>query len=199
MKVVLLLAIGALAASSAPTWTKTLTQLSSTVSYESLGAGFCSDWEYLPEGGYPAFLTSGSAMDSSDRIQECANRCTAAAGSPGSSKRGNIGTQAFYIRTSDNKCGCSQGACSSHSGSGYHSYRIKQTADQADDIGGHTTTSCHCNGCSADKHTVNAAENASDCARACHADSNCKISLFDSERNVPPMGVKCFLYNADPT
>ena len=24
-----------------------------TMSYESLGAGFCSDWEYLPEGGYP--------------------------------------------------------------------------------------------------------------------------------------------------
>ena len=56
-----------------------------------------------------------------------------------------------------------------------------------------------CVGCSADKHTVNAAANATACGQACSASSSCKISLFDSERNVPPMGVKCFLYDEAPT
>ena len=120
-----------------------------------------------------AFLTSGSAIDSSDRIQECPNRCTAAAGSPGSSKRGNIGTQAFYIRTSDNKCGCSQGACSSHSGSGYHSYRIKQNDGSYVEVGsGHCVDSSnkrppHCythDGSITDENT---------CKSACTAVSGC--------------------------
>merc|ERR1712167_462481 len=28
---------------------------------------------------------------------------------------------------------------------------------------------------------------------------SCKISLFDADRNVPPMGTKCFLYSEHPT
>merc|ERR1712224_1195418 len=80
----------------------------------------------------------------------------------------------------------------------------KTLTTQLSDVGGHTTTSCHCNGCSADKHTVAMADNATACAQACIAANNanagsCKISLFDADRNVPPMGTKCFLYSEHPT
>merc|ERR550537_2188968 len=80
----------------------------------------------------------------------------------------------------------------------------KTLTTQLSDVGGHTTISCHCNGCSADKHTVAMADNATACAQACIAANNanagsCKISLFDAQRNVPPMGTKCFLYSEHPT
>jgi hypothetical protein len=52
------------------------------------------------------------------------NRCLNAAGTQGS--RGIISDEAFYLRTSDYKCGCAIGSCSSQSGStgDYISYRI---------------------------------------------------------------------------
>merc|ERR1712167_427603 len=48
------------------------------------------------------------------------------------------------------------------------------------------------------------AVSATACAQACIAAKNanagsCKISLFDAQRNVPPMGTKCFLYSEHPT
>ena len=43
--------------------------------YEKLGDGYCSDWKYLPEGGYPDHLSPGHALYRDDKIQECAARC----------------------------------------------------------------------------------------------------------------------------
>ena len=42
-----------------------------------LGDGYCSDWRYLPEGGYPARLAAGHALAHADPLQECAARCFA--------------------------------------------------------------------------------------------------------------------------
>jgi len=84
--------------------------------YESIGDGYCSNWKYLPEGGYPNLLAEGSSLYDTDRIRECMNRCLDAY--PGSTS--------FYVKTSDNnKCGCSSDHCSSRaSSSAYTSFRI---------------------------------------------------------------------------
>jgi hypothetical protein len=86
------------------------------VHYIKIGDGYCSDWKYLPEGGYPNFLSKSSPLFSTDRTRECMNRCLDA----------YPDSQAFYIRTSDNKCGCSSGQCQSTSGTAtsYTSYKI---------------------------------------------------------------------------
>ena len=84
--------------------------------YAVAGDGHCDDWVYLPEGAYPELLTDSSPLYNVDRIQECMNRCVNAAstGSIGSNSHGDpkIRDRAFYIRKSDQQCGCSSGACS---------------------------------------------------------------------------------------
>lgn len=37
--------------------------------------GYCEDWIYLAEGGYPEFLASSDPNANSDRRGECMNRC----------------------------------------------------------------------------------------------------------------------------
>ena len=70
---------------------------------------------YLPEGGYPELLTETDTLYDEDRIQECMNRCVYATEQNfvGTQSSGNnkIGNQAFYVRTSDERCGCSSGQC----------------------------------------------------------------------------------------
>ena len=84
----------------------------------TLGQGYCQDWRYLPEGGYPGRLPTSSPMYNADHRTECMNRCLNAVG------QNEIGNQAFYTRTSG-QCACSQGACASLSNSGsYRSYHI---------------------------------------------------------------------------
>lgn len=105
------------------------------VHYEELGSGHCSDWEYLPEGGYPAHLTSGRLMDEHDRIRECGNRCADAWGKTGSSSRKTtISDKAFYVYNGASpqaKCACSSGTCSSREGnsSNYKSYSMRLNHD----------------------------------------------------------------------
>lgn len=86
------------------------------VNYAKVGDGYCSDWKYLPEGQYPDFLSKSSPLFSTDRTRECMNRCLDA----------YPDSKAFYIRTSDNKCGCSSGQCQSTKGTAtsYTSYKI---------------------------------------------------------------------------
>jgi len=83
--------------------------------YIKIGVGYCSDWKYLPEGGYPAFLGKSSLLFSRDRTRECMNRCLDA----------YPGSEAFYM-DADNKCGCSSGQCQSvrPSSASYYSYKI---------------------------------------------------------------------------
>jgi hypothetical protein len=86
---------------------------------EKLSNGYCSDWVYLPEGAYPPQISL-----SENPKQECAQRCHRA-----SNNRAQHGTtygdQAFYLRTSDKRCACSYGACSSRvGGSAYKSYSM---------------------------------------------------------------------------
>ena len=94
-----------------PTFTSTCgttaTVLSSSVSscYNELApAGHCCDWRYLPEGGYPARLTSSSPLYDPDPVIECINRCQNAYGTP---------QQAIYLDTRSNTCACSSGSCTS--------------------------------------------------------------------------------------
>ena len=99
--------------------------------YYVAGEGYCKDWVYLPEGGYPAPLAHNDPKYSDDRIQECMNRCLYAAyrglaGSEGSDGT-RIGNQAFYIKASNQGCGCSSGTCEANGGSGYTSYNIYDT------------------------------------------------------------------------
>jgi len=81
--------------------------------------GYCSDWRYLPEGGYPARQNAKA-----DPVQECAKRCTKAYGKQ----------QAFYLRDRDQTCACSKGKCRqiSKSSNGYTSYTI--TAEPAEQV-----------------------------------------------------------------
>ena len=85
--------------------------------------GYCDDWEYLPEGSYPAYLDDEDPMYDSDRIRECMNRCLDASD-------GAISDQAFFVRTSDKKCACSSGSCDEliASETGYTSFRIVKTS-----------------------------------------------------------------------
>ena len=83
--------------------------------YWSIGAGYCSDWKYLPEGAYPDLLQPSQPLYNADRVEECLNRCVDA----------YPNTTAFYVRTNDNKCACNSGACSGDRAAllKYHSYR----------------------------------------------------------------------------
>ena len=71
-------------------------------SYESLGSGYCSDYKYLSEGGYPAPLPSDHPLYNADPVQECLNRCYADT---------QVGTDAFYLNDAD-QCACAKGSCS---------------------------------------------------------------------------------------
>jgi hypothetical protein len=90
------------------------------LSYALAGNGYCSDWMYLPEGGYPNLLSKSDPLYNKDRIEECMNRCVYAA------RKGlrGIRSLAFYIENNDQRCACSSGACSRRVGSGYTSYNI---------------------------------------------------------------------------
>jgi hypothetical protein len=89
---------------------------SANLTYWSIGAGYCSDWEYLPEGAYPDLLQPSQPLYNADRVEECLNRCVDA----------YPNTIAFYVKLTDgNKCACSSGACSGDrpTQDKYHSYR----------------------------------------------------------------------------
>ena len=86
------------------------------------GDGHCKDWVYLPEGGkvYPALLNESNPLYDVNRTQECMNRCVDAAdknltGYYSGDIFKNIRDLAFYIKKSDQRCGCSSGACSTAS------------------------------------------------------------------------------------
>ena len=89
--------------------------MTTVYTYSHLGTGYCRDWVYLPEGGYPDRLGPNDALYDSDPIQECLNRCLGVYGEAGartSKVGGNIGNQAFYLR-SDSRCACAIGDCKS--------------------------------------------------------------------------------------
>ena len=71
--------------------------------YEN-AAGYCTDWKYLPEGGYPARLTRIDSLYNEDSILECAKRCQAAYPT----------TTGFHIKKGANDwqhtCGCTDPA-----------------------------------------------------------------------------------------
>ena len=94
--------------------------------YAIAGKGYCNDWVYLPEGGYPSLLTISDPLYNEDRIKECMNRCLHASSLGLSGSKGEYETRirdhAFYIRHSDQGCGCSSGTCSDRKSSGYTSY-----------------------------------------------------------------------------
>jgi hypothetical protein len=84
-------------------------------SYEAvLGEGYCSDWKYLPEGAYPARLSSSSCLYDSDPVIECLNRCQA-----------DFGTNQKAIFLKSDKCACATGSCTSVVPyDGYTAYRV---------------------------------------------------------------------------
>ena len=83
--------------------------------YIKIGDGYCSDYKYLPEGGYPAFLSKTSPLFSRDRTRECMNRCLDA----------YPDSKAFMVQTANNKCACSSGQCQWVRPSvSYYSYKI---------------------------------------------------------------------------
>ena len=88
------------------------------IQYQLIGQGYCADWNYLPEGGYPKVLKEDHKLYDADRIQECLNRCVDA-----SKKNNNIQSQAFYVDV-NSRCACSKGTCQALRGSGYKSYKI---------------------------------------------------------------------------
>ena len=107
--------------------------LEGTLTYAVAGNGFCKDWVYLPEGGYPELLTITDTLFSEDRVQECMNRCVDASEQSfddtqysGNNKISDI---AFYVRTSDERCGCSSGPCQERQirDNDYMSYFIHRT------------------------------------------------------------------------
>ena len=84
------------------------------------GDGNCVDWVYLQEGPYPELLNESNPLYNVNRTQECMNRCVDAAdnglnGSKGDSGETTIRDLAFFVRVSDQHCGCSSGACSTRS------------------------------------------------------------------------------------
>jgi hypothetical protein len=123
----------------------------SAQNYSRIGTGYCSDWVYLPEGGYPPLLTTTSPLYSADRVRECMNRCQDAAGQNGQRAAGDpvIGNDNFYVRKSDFRCGCaaeSSAACTlSSSSSAYHSLYDAYTVTEPVWLGAH---SCAPRGCS---------------------------------------------------
>ena len=83
--------------------------------FDIAGDGYCKDWVYLPEGGYPIPLDESSPLYNAHRVQECMNRCIYAAdnGLVGyNTAESKIRDLAFYIRLADQRCGCSSGSCS---------------------------------------------------------------------------------------
>ena len=94
--------------------------------YVKAGNGYCKDWVYLPEGKYPNLLTVSDPLYNEDRIKECMNRCLHASSRGLGGSKGEYETRirdhAFYIRHSDQGCGCSSGTCSDRKSSGYTSY-----------------------------------------------------------------------------
>ena len=91
--------------------------------YSELGIGYCRDYVYLPEGGYPDRFNAGEDLYDPSPIQECLNRCMDAYGQDGASS-GKIGNQAFYLYA-NSKCACATGDCNARSSSGsYKSYEI---------------------------------------------------------------------------
>ena len=97
--------------------------------YSHLGTGYCSDWVYLPEGGYPDRLDAGDEDYDADPIQECMNRCLGhyeEIGERASTAGEEVGDEAFYLK-SDDGCACAIGDCSSlktGASDGYESYEI---------------------------------------------------------------------------
>lgn len=95
--------------------------------YQELGAGYCADWAYLPEGGYPPRLDMGSPMYNADPVAECMNRCLNAVGAMDSSSFRAIRDRAFYVNAAG-ACGCSAGGCETQRGADeenpYRSFRI---------------------------------------------------------------------------
>ena len=100
-------------------------------SYSKIGAGYCTDWVYLPEGGYPGFLPSSDSLSvPEDRLEECMLRCLALKdqnGANGNSGNKKIADKAFYVNSKGN-CACSSGNCKPTGGSGYVSYKIVATS-----------------------------------------------------------------------
>jgi hypothetical protein len=84
-----------------------------------IGKGYCTDWVYLPEGGYPAFLPASNPVSDKDKKRECANRCIMAA-----EKDKKYSTDAFYVRK-DDKCGCARKQCDKQKkNESYSSFKI---------------------------------------------------------------------------
>ena len=69
--------------------------------------GYCDDWKYLPEGGYPDTLPVSNPLFDADKVRECGNRCIHA-----SRENNGNNDKAFYVRY-DGRCGCSTGPCNS--------------------------------------------------------------------------------------
>ena len=78
--------------------------------YASLGDGYCADYTYLPEGAYPPHLNETDPSFAEDKVDECRQRCLAAA-----ADTQTIGTKAFYVYNdgeTENLCSCAEGNCS---------------------------------------------------------------------------------------
>jgi hypothetical protein len=93
--------------------------------YTFLGRGYCNNWVYLTEGGYPNRLATTESLYSPNPVLECMKRCKAQVGQTGitSSIPAQIATRAFYLK--GEKCACSSDSCSSiTSDSGYTAYKI---------------------------------------------------------------------------
>ena len=100
--------------------------LARSYQYAMAGNGYCTDWVYLPEGAYPSLLRKSDTLYDENRITECMNRCIDASIRGLSGSRDAVDTpirdHAFYIRQSDQGCGCSSGECSERMSTGYASY-----------------------------------------------------------------------------
>ena len=92
------------------------------------GTGYCKDYVYLPEGGYPSLLDQLDPLYDKNRIKECMNRCLYASSQGLAGSKGAVDTtireHAFYIKQSNQGCACSSGDCSDRTSSGYTSYYI---------------------------------------------------------------------------
>ena len=90
------------------------------------GSGYYKDYTYLPEGGYHSLLNKSDPPYDKDRIKECMNRCLHASSLGLSGSKGAVDTRirnhAFYIKHSNQGCGCSSGTCYDRTSSGYTSY-----------------------------------------------------------------------------
>ena len=96
-------------------------------SYQMIGTGYCKDWVYLPEGGYPGFLPESDSLSvPEDRIEECLMRCLSLVGQNGKAGANNkklIANQAFYVNNKK-QCACSSGSCPLTADKNLVSYKI---------------------------------------------------------------------------